>query len=170
MHSLSPAAGTRRPRRRSSRSAHGFTLISVLVAAVIAAFGVLAIIRLFGTVTAGTTQNENVSQVAALGNGFWGVVQANPGMLDLAAFTAGPFTQSNYTDAPASLQPWLLQATTYLPGASIAISTSNDVGFGSPCSSAAGCSVTLGISWTQVGSANVGALTRTQNFYFQFGL
>lgn len=172
MRRIQPVPLRRGGRHRSPgrARARGFTLMSVLVAAVVAAFGVLAVIRLFGTVAASNTQNQNISQVASLGNGFWGVVQANPAMLAQSSFTAGPFTASNYGNAPAALQPWLLQATGWLPNASVAIATSNDAGFASACSATGGCTVTMTLSWTQVSDAGIGASTRSQTFYYQFGL
>jgi Tfp pilus assembly protein PilV len=166
----------RRPplRARSRRPARGFTLVGVLVAAVVAAFGILSLVKVFGTMAASGTQNQNISQAAALGNGFWGVVQANPSIVTDSHFVTGgtPFSDANnnLSSAPAALQPWLRQTTAFLPTASVAIATSNDAGFGTSCAASTGCTVTMTVSWTQAASVGIGGSTRSQTFYYQFGL
>ena len=170
--------------RRSRRRQVGFTLMSVLIAIFLFGFGLLAILRSLGTATGSATQNQNVGIAATLSNGFWGAVQANPGVLvdpALGSGTAVTFTSSNVTSAPTALQPWLyaLTDTTVapggpppagLPGGSATIQTFADAANATPCAVVTGCSVKLTISWTQVASNGAAASTRSQTFYYQFGL
>ncbi len=170
--------------RRGPRRQLGFTLMSVLIAIFLFGFGLLAILRSLGTATGSATQNQNVGIAATLSNGFWGAVQANPSVLVDAALGGGTpvtFTSSNVTSAPAALQPWLyaLTDTTVaasgvppagLPGGSATIQTFADAGSATPCAVVTGCSVKLTISWTQVASNGTAASTRSQIFYYQFGL
>lgn len=150
-------------RSRSARQS-GFSLLNVLVAALIFGFGVLGIVRSFVGVTSAATQNSNVSALASLSDGFQAVVQANSAMLIDTSFP-GSFTQSSYTTAPVALQPWLKQATSALPAANVTIATSADSASGAPCDRHNGCTVTLTVVWTQVG----GAGNRTQTFLYHFG-
>ena len=53
------------------------------------------------------------------------------------------------------------------------IATAGDAINGGSCSLTAGCSVTLTVSWVQgarSGSASTADVTRSQVFYYQFGL
>lgn len=169
--------------RRGPRRQVGFTLMSVLIAIFLFGFGLLAILRSLGTTTGASTQNQNVGIVATLSNGFWGAVQANPSVLVDPALGSGTpvtFTSSNITGAPAALQPWLYSLTDTtsgtgvppagLPGGSATIQTFADAASATPCAVVTGCSVKLTISWTQVASNGAAASTRSQTFYYQFGL
>ena len=172
-----------RPRTTSGARGgqHGFTLITVLIAIFLFGFGLLAILRSLGSVTSSATQNENVATTASLSNAFWGVVQANPALVDDPAFV-GTYSASNITSAPAALQGWLytltdstLQKTglppTGLPGGKAKIEKFADTaGLATPCAAASGCSVKLTLSWSQVASNGAAASTRSQIFYYQFGL
>ena len=59
-----------------------------------------------------------------------------------------------------------------LPGGSAKIETFADTSTssGTACAVASGCSVKLTLSWTQVASNGLAASTRSQVFYYQFGL
>ena len=168
------------------RGQHGFTLMTVLIAIFLFGFGLLAILRSIGSITGGATQNQNVASAATLSNGFWGVVQANPNVLvdsALGGGTAVTFTASNLTTAPTALQPWLRSVTDTvqpargvppigLPNGSVTIQTSADTSTssGTACAVASGCSVKLTLSWTQVAGNGLKSTTRSQVFYYQFGL
>jgi Tfp pilus assembly protein PilV len=147
----------------------GVTLISVLVALLVAGIGVLSLARLLGVGVAATTQNQTVSTAAVLGNSFWGVVQANPSLLGSSSF-AGTFSSTNVSSAPSELRPWLTQAVSGLPGGSVAIATGVDAGSGSSCAASSGCTVTLTMNWNQVAASGIAERTRSHVFYFQFGL
>jgi Tfp pilus assembly protein PilV len=175
---IAHASLRRRPRRQL-----GFTLMSVLIAIFLFGFGLLAILRSLGTATGASTQNQNVGIVTTLSNGFWGAVQASPSMLvdpALGGGTAVTFSSSNITSAPAALRPWLYALTDTtsgtgvppagLPGGSATIQTFADTGSATACALATGCSVKLTISWTQVASNGAAASTRSETFYYQFGL
>lgn len=159
------------PHAPAGLRAAGFTLISALVAIVVACVGVLVTVRLLASYTAAATQNDVVTRIAALGDGFWGTVQANPAVLADGAF-AGSFNSASVSSAPAALQPWLTQALATLPAGTVSIATSGDAASGNPCSPSTGCTVTLTLSWTQVASAGINAsdVTRSQTLYYQFGL
>ncbi len=173
-----------RPAHRGLRRQLGFTLISVLIALFLFGFGLLAILRSLGATTGASTQNQNLGIAATLSNGFWGAVQANPAVLVDPALGGGgavTFSAANVSAAPAALQPWLTSLTdttvrvagvppSGLPGGQATIQTFPDVGNGTACAVATGCSVALTISWTQVASNGAAATTRSQNFYYQFGL
>lgn len=152
-----------------SRGQGGVTLVSVMVAMVIAALGVLSTVRLLSVATGATTQNQIVSSISTLGNSFWGVIQANPSLLSNGAL-AGTFTSSSASSAPAALQPWLTQTLAALPSASVTIATGADASSGFSCSAMTGCTVTLTMTWSQVAAPGVAARTRSQVFNFQFGL
>lgn len=162
-----------RHRAAKARASAGFTLLSVLVAMIVAGLGLLGMVRVALAVTAAATQNQLVAQLAPLSNAFWGIVQANPTpILTSSTLSGTTFTASNYTTAPSILQPWLLQATQALPNGAVTITTGPDAASGTACSVATGCSVTLTLAWTQVGAPgpNSASVTRSQVFYFQFGL
>jgi Tfp pilus assembly protein PilV len=171
------------------RGQRGFTLMTVLIAIFLFGFGLLAILRSIGSITGGATQNQNVATVATLSNGFWGVVQANPKMVVDSALGSGSevtFTAANISSAPAALQPWLYMVTSTtppagvgggvppvgLPNGQVKIQTSADtsVSSGTACAVDSGCSIKLTLMWTQVGGNGAAASTRSQVFYYQFGL
>ena len=171
-------------RRRSTRLQRGFTLMSVLVAIFLFGFGLLAILRSLGSTTGAATQNQNVGITATLSNAFWGAIQANPSLLTdpaLGGGTAVTFYASNISTAPAALRPWLyaLTDTTVaasgvppagLPEGTAKIQTFADAANATPCSASNGCTVKLTLSWKQVASNGAAAATRSQDFYYQFGL
>lgn len=149
-------------------------LLSVLMAAAIFAFGLLGFSLAYSKLTNAVTQDQFLRQLAPASNAFWGVVQANPAIM---TSMAGTWTASNYTSAPAALQGWLAQllstAGTALPGGQVVIATGGDAVAGGSCSTTTGCTATVTISWTQSANADAGqttAITRTQNFSYQFGL
>lgn len=162
-----PCAGSRQP--LCAGASRGFTLIGVMVAMLVAGFGVLAIAGLVATTTAATTQNQTIASMSSLANGFWGAVQASPGMLVDPSLTKQPFTSSNYESAPSALQPWLAQAVGALPSALITIATSGDAASGTVCAVATGCTVTLTMQWNQVATKGIAAATRSQVMSYQFG-
>jgi hypothetical protein len=152
-------------------------LLSVLTAALIFALGMLGFSYGYARFTAVISNDQFLRQMAPASNAFWGIVQANPGVLGtLSANCPCSYSATNYTGAPAALQDWLASLTTgssALPGALIGIATGPDVVSGAGCSSTTGCTVTMTISWTQNPNAATGvtsAITRTQNFSYQFGL
>jgi len=155
------------PRPKPQR---GFTLLSVLVAMLILGFGLLSIGKTYATLTSGSTQNQNISALAALSNGFWGAVQASPNMLTASPNVAGSFTSANKASAPAGLQPWLQQVFDFIPDATVVVATGPDVVSGQPCSATLGCAVSLSIRWSQYVSAGGAAVPRQQDFFYQFGL
>lgn len=162
------AAPSKARRAGPAPATRGFTLISVLVALLVAGFGVLAAARLMATATAATTQNQVVASISWLANAFWGTVQANPAMLVDPAIN-GTFNSGNTTSAPSALQPWLAQAVGALPSAQISIATSADAATSSGCAVATGCTVTLTMQWNQVAANGMAAKTRSQVMYYQFG-
>lgn len=157
----------------TARRQSGFTLLNVLIAAVLFGLGILGIVRTFVAVTSAATQNENVSTIASLANGFQGVVQANSGLLMVAGFNGGNYTSANYTTAPAALQPWLKVVTTPatgLPAAVATIATGPNSATGAACTQFSGCTVTLTLQWTQVGApGSASNLSRHQTFTYDFG-
>lgn len=154
---------------RPARPAGGFTLLSVLVSILLVSLGLLGMAKAMLGVTSAATQNQNVTSLATLSNSFWGVVQADPNLLVNSAF-AGTYTASNIGGAPSALQDWLTQATGALPAGTITLATGPDAGSGAACSLTGGCTVTMSMQWTQVGAPGIGSATRTQTFYYQFGL
>ena len=165
----------RRPHHAARHQARGFSLLSVLVSMLLLGFGLLAMGKFYTATTVAGTQNENVSNLAPLGNAFWGVLAANP---SLVTSVAGTYTSANgqIAAAPAALQPWLNQVTAALPNAQVTISTGSDAASGSGCSATTGCTVELDIAWTPVNAGPLTptgsgtAATRTQSFYYQIGL
>jgi Tfp pilus assembly protein PilV len=161
------------PRQAAARQQAGFMLLSVLLAATIFAMGLLGFSLAYARFTSAVAQDQFLRQMAPASNAFWALVQANPAVM---TSMAGTWTAGNYTSAPAALQPWLAQLTSgssALPGASIVIATGGDAVAGGSCSTTAGCTATVSISWTQNANASAGqtaAITRTQTFSYQFGL
>lgn len=177
MNAVDEAVCTRHRHAGPLRRQYGSILISVLIALVIFAFGLLSLGKAYVGMISAATQNEIVTSLAGQSNAFWGIVQANPSLLDSAG-TVGTFTSANYSAAPVALQPWLSNllspgSSSMLPQGSISIATGPDAVSGAVCSSTSGCTVSLAITWNRNGSAYAAAsapVLRTQNFYFQFVL
>lgn len=158
------------PRHRApTLRVRGFTLLNVLVAALIFGLGMLGLVRAFVGVTSAATQNENVSTLTSLSNSFWGVLQANSGLLN-AGGILGTNTYTTVAAVPAALQPWMTTVVNTLPSPSAKIETSADPASGNPCTQHGGCTVKLTLSWLQVGAPGIGAqATRSQVFYYVIG-
>ena len=154
-------------------SQRGFSLINIMVTVLVFALGLLALSAVYSRLVGAQTQSQNLMRMAPWGNSFWGVVQANPAVLTTMANT---YTSANVSAAPAPLQSWLTQilvtAPLALPNGSVTIQTGPDAASGSSCSTTTGCSVTLTINWAQNANANTSgaSITRSQVFYYQFGL
>jgi Tfp pilus assembly protein PilV len=157
------------PRRRGADSS-GFTLISVLVAMFIFWIGMIAVARTMVGVTSAATQGENISSIATISNAFWGVVQSEPSMLQMASFQPHTFDSTSISSAPAALRPWLTSTVAALPNAQAQIVTYADAASNAACTSTTGCTVVLTLSWQQLGSPGQATATRSQTFYYQFGL
>jgi Tfp pilus assembly protein PilV len=147
----------------------GFTLISVLIAMLLMGIGLLAIARTMVNVTSGVTQNQNVASIATLSNSFWGVVQANPGLLTTGM--VGTYTATSTAVASVPLQNWITLTTSGLPSGHVQIETFPDAGSGATCAVGVpgnSCTVKLTIQWAEVASTGIAASTRSQVFYYQF--
>lgn len=155
---------------RTRRSAQrGFNLISVMVSMVVASLGLLSLGGTYARLITATTQNQNLSQLAAMGNAYWGIVQANPAVV---GSMGGTYTRTNVASAPVALQGWLASVTGALPGAEVVVAPGPDTATGASCSTA-GCSSVLTIRWLQnanVTSGTTGSMVRSQTFNYQFGL
>lgn len=161
----------------------GISLINVLVAIMIFAFGLLGLAGIYANMTSVVSQNQNISQLAPIGNGFWGIVQANPTTLDalsaLGNTTFGGSGGAAISTAPAALRPWLTQIISgsspqNLGAAAVTIQPLPDPAMGTACASATGCQIVLTIAWQQnppMGTQNQQtAVTRSQTFYYAFGI
>jgi Tfp pilus assembly protein PilV len=154
-------------------SQRGFSLINIMVTVLVFALGLLALSAVYSRLVGAQTQSQNLTRMAPWGNSFWGVVQANPAILTTMAST---YTAENVAEAPAPLQSWLAQilvtAPLALPNGSVTIQTGPDAASGNGCTTTTGCSVTLTISWAQNANPNTSgaSITRSQVFYYQFGL
>ncbi len=161
-------AGTPAPRCSRQRPGRGFTLLSVLVALVVLAFGLLAMAKSYVAITSAGTQNENISSLASYGNAFWGVVQSN--QTALLPNMAGAYTNANISAAPAVLQPWLTQVLAPpqgLPQGVVTITTGVDPVSGAACAPFA-CLVTLTIQWQANANVLNATTARSQTFTYQF--
>jgi|UniRef100_E6PKK3 Tfp pilus assembly protein PilV len=165
-------------RARAGRQA-GLSLISVLVAIVIFSLGMLSIASIYTMAVPAVTANEAATDTAALGNQFWALLQANPGLVgQLGTTTAQTYTPSTYTTAPSALQPWLANIfftqQTMLPNASVTI-TPVAGAEGAPCTAPTPtttlCGITLLIAWsTTSGDLSTQKYTqRTQTYNYQVG-
>ncbi|HEX7689443.1 MAG TPA: hypothetical protein VF453_17160 [Burkholderiaceae bacterium] len=165
-------AGIATSHRRAARGQSGFTLLNVLVAALIFGLGMLGVAHSLGSVTAAATQNENVTTLAPLSNTFWSAIQANSAVLTTTgwATTGGTtYNASTYTAAPAAVQPFLKQVVTLLPSGTAQIETLPDSSSGLACAVSTGCTVRLTISWAQVGSVRSSSSpTRSQMFLYRY--
>lgn len=152
----------------------GMTLIGVLIALVVFAFGMLGLARAYETLLAAQTGNEQAADTAAFGNRFWALLQAQPALLgQLGATGTTTYTAANASSAPAALQPLLndifVNAATRLPSASVAITPGADAR-GLACSTAPAtqvCGVRLVLSWQAPGSTLYPV--RRQSFNYQVG-
>jgi Tfp pilus assembly protein PilV len=156
--------------RAVGRRQSGFTLLNVLVAALLFGLGMLGVARSFGGVTAAATQNENVTTLAPLSNTFWSAIQANSAVLTTSSWSTGAtYNSSTYTTAPAAVQPFLKQVVTLLPSGTATIQTGPDSASGAACAVLTGCTVTLTISWAQVGTVrSTSSSTRSQTFLYRY--
>ena len=157
----------------------GFMLLESLVAVGMFVFGLLALTKVYAILVPAQTSNEYTTSVAAYGNQFWGLIQANPAALNsIGAGNSVTYTSSSVGSAPATLQPWLNNIFTGqlvgLNNASVTITLGQDAA-GTTCVlvpvSAMLCGVTLSITWSPVATqlAN-SATTRTQTFTYQVGM
>lgn len=147
------------------------SLISVLVSIVIFALGMLSIASVYSLAVPAQTSNEVATDTAALGNQFWGLLQADPGLIGQIG-TGAPITYTNSTvsTAPAGLQLWLANVfsnpQTMLPNAQVTI-TPGPGAAGNPCAAPSPttttCGVTLNIQW------NPGNGLRSQTYNYQVG-
>lgn len=157
---------------------HGMSLISVLVAIVVFALGMLTIASIYTLAVPAVTANAEAVDTAAYGNQFWSALQANPGMLNAlfgaqpAAGTKVTYGPSSYTTAPPALQPMLSNlfspSQMNLPNASVTITAQNGAD-GNPCSAPTPpasplCGITLLINWTPSSGTQ-----RSQTFNYQVG-
>lgn len=149
------------------RQQSGFTLLSVLVSVLIFSIGMLGIAGMYAKLMTTTTQDQNLTQVAALSNGLWGTIQASPSIL---ASLPGTYNSGNVSSAPAQVRPWLTTATNALPsGSTFTITTGPDAaGTNTACDSASGCTINLTITWTQNASNTTGTVNRVQQFSYQY--
>ncbi len=147
------------------------SLISVLVAIVIFALGMLSIASVYSLAVPAQTSNEVAIDSAALGNQFWGLLQADPGLVgQIGTSAAVSYTSATAATAPASLQFWLANVfnnpQTRLPNAQVTI-TPGQGAEGNPCTAPSPtttlCGVTLNIQW------NPGNGVRSQTYNYQVG-
>ena len=141
-------------------------------------FGLLALAKVYGILVPAQTSNEYTTSVAAYGNQFWGLIQANPAALNtIGAGNTATYTAATVGTAPTTLQPWLNNIFTgqlvALSNASISITLGPD-GAGTSCVltpvTAMLCGVTLAITWTPTATTLANsATTRTQTFNYQVG-
>jgi len=165
--------------RRYGRDS-GYSMINVLVAVLVFSLGMLGLAALYGRFANIVANNQSVGQLIPMSQSFWGVLQANPSAIDALA-AGGTSAQvfnsaATIATAPAVLQPWMTQlinasSPQSLPVASISITVMPDVASGAACSSVSGCAIRLDISWTQaLTSTDSVSATRTQSFFYQFGV
>ena len=155
--------------RAGRRAQRGVNLISVMVSMVVASLGLLSLGSTYARLVTATTQNQNLLQIAALGNAYWGIVQANPAVV---GSMGGTYTRTNVATAPVALQGWLASVTGLLPAAEVIVAPGPDAATGAACSTG-GCSSVLTIRWLQNANSDSGtaeAVVRSQRFYYQFGL
>ncbi|MGC8508344.1 MAG: type IV pilus modification PilV family protein [Thiomonas sp.] len=158
---------------RAAMHQAGMSLISVLVAIVVFALGMLSIASLYGLAVPAQTANQETLDTAAFGNQFWAILQASPQVVSqIGADTTQTYTNAS-TSAPAALQPWLTNVfnspSMMLPGAKVSITTGPGAD-GNPCDisnvSAPLCGVTLTITWA---ASKGGGGARRQTFQYQVG-
>lgn len=165
------------PRNPSGRQ-HGLSLISVLVAIVVFALGMLTIASIYTLAVPAVTANAEAMDTAAFGNQFWSALQSTPGILNAmfgsqpSAGTQVTYNAASYTSAPPALQPMLSNlfspSQMNLPHASVTITAQNGAD-GNPCSAPTPpasplCGVTLLINWTPSSGTQ-----RSQTFNYQVG-
>ena len=157
------------PRQRQ----RGMTLISVLAAMLIFAFGILSLAGLYGRLMSAQTGNETATSTQTFGNRFWALLEAYPGLVNELGSASVSYDASTIATAPAALQPLLNDIFTSpyvsLPGSSVTITRGNDA-LGQPCMAPAPpaatlCGVALRIDWASPG----GGAARSQNYSFQVG-
>ena len=167
---LVPAPFPRRPRAAQ----RGLSLISVLVAIVVFALGMLSIASIYSLAVPAQTANQEAANTAAFGNQFWALLQANPGVVgQLGANTTVSYPTTAISAAPNVLQPWLQgifsNAQSRLPDASVTITTRPGAE-GQACTTATPattlCGVKLTIAW-QTGT--LASSQRTQTYDYQVG-
>jgi Tfp pilus assembly protein PilV len=150
------------------------TLITVMVALLIFAFGMLSVASIYSMAVPAVTNNENATDSAALGNQFWALLQADSSLVG-ALLNAGSGAAVSYTSGStgsiAALQPWLANvftnSTTELPNATVTITPGPDAQ-GNACTAGVSCGVTLQIQWNP-GSASNTSTARSQTFNYEVG-
>ncbi len=151
----------------------GMTLISVLAALLIFAFGMLSLAGLYGRLMSAQTGNETGTSTQTFGNRFWALLEAYPGLLNALGSTSVSYDASSVATAPAALRPLLNDIFSSqhvsLPGSSITITLGNDA-LGQACTAPVPpavtlCGVALRIDWASPG----GGAGRSQDYSFQVG-
>ncbi|OIQ72016.1 hypothetical protein GALL_463620 [mine drainage metagenome] len=167
---LVPAPFPRRPRAAQ----RGLSLISVLVAIVVFALGMLSIASIYSLAVPAQTANQEAANTAAFGNQFWALLQADPGVVgQLGANTTVSYPTTAISAAPNVLQPWLQgifsNAQSRLPDASVTITTGKGAE-GNACAAATPsttlCGVKLTVAW-QTGT--LASSQHTQTYDYQVG-
>ena len=129
-------------------------MISVLIALIILSFGILGLASMYAKTVPMAAQDRTAQRAAAAGQAFWAVLQANPQAVPSMNF-------SSLSAAPGVLSSWKQQMQQSMPKGVNAYATT-----GNPCTMVGGmadCSVTLTITWNQLGGP------RKQVFNEQFG-
>ena len=150
------------------------TLISVLVALLIFAFSLLALAGLYTRLVSAQLGNELTTSTQTIGNRFWALLQAHPGLVQAlqAQGTSVTYTQASMGGAPAGLQPLLRDVFSSkalsLPDASVTITLGSDAR-GQACTATTPettvCGVGLRIDWPAQDSGP----QRRQSYAFQVG-
>ena len=133
----------------------GMGMISVLIALIILSFGILGLASMYAKTVPMPAQDRMAQRAAAAGQAFWAVLQANPQAVSSMNF-------SSLAAAPNVLSSWVQQLQLSLPPSVNATAQTGNDALGNPCT-VNSCSVTLTITWNQLGGA------RKQVFNENFG-